>query len=233
MKLRYLDSLARAQLKKIYGNILEVGCSDGLFTFWARQMWPQANIDAIDIDRDNIDQCARLVQECKISNVRFRLQNALDLDEHNKYDLVLALDVLEHIIDDSVVVSKIFAALRPGGTLIVHVPNVTYTTFSGIVHAVPDEEAYKINEGHVRTGYSSEVLTRLLGNCGFSVDFIGTAHGAWSDLAHQVYCRLEHPAALRLLALPAIDLFSFLDRHLPRHTGNTVFAIATKPSVIH
>ena len=40
-------------------------------------------------------------------------------------DLVTAFDVLEHIEDDAGAVHDLYNALRPGGTLLVHVPRAS------------------------------------------------------------------------------------------------------------
>jgi 2-polyprenyl-3-methyl-5-hydroxy-6-metoxy-1,4-benzoquinol methylase len=43
---------------------------------------------------------------------------------HQSYDLVLCLDVLEHLVDPWAVVQELYAILRPGGSIIISLPNV-------------------------------------------------------------------------------------------------------------
>ena len=128
------------------------------------------------------------------------------------FDLVTAFDVLEHIPDDRAAVAELVRALRPGGTLLVHVPRDQWTTRSGVVHRVPDDEAWRINPGHVRQGYDPDGLRGLLGSAGLSVVQIQLWVGRWGTLAHDVYSRLEHPAPLRLLSIPVTEICGRLDR---------------------
>jgi hypothetical protein len=110
----------------------------------------------------------------------------------------------------------------------VHVPRDQWTTRSGLVHRVADEEAWRINPGHVRHGYSPEGLRRLLTDAGLVVKETQTWVGRWGVLAHTVDTHLERPMVLRLLTIPVTDLCAFLDRRTRSSEGNTVFAWAVK-----
>jgi 2-polyprenyl-3-methyl-5-hydroxy-6-metoxy-1,4-benzoquinol methylase len=50
-------------------------------------------------------------------------QNNLPIQE-SSLDLILCLDVLEHVIDPWEVVRRLYKLLKPGGALIVSIPNV-------------------------------------------------------------------------------------------------------------
>lgn len=73
-------------------------------------------------------------------------------------DLVVAFDVLEHLVDDKAAAGNVFEALRPGGTFLVAVP-VDMRLWSAHDEAV----------GHVRR-YSHEELTSLLTAVGFVLE---------------------------------------------------------------
>jgi len=126
---------------------LEVGSSDGLFSAWIARRFPNANVDALDLNSDEVRECQEWCRSKGLDHrLHFRQQDVLKLNEELKYDLVLALDVLEHITDDRSAVARIFAAMKVNGILIVHVPNKTYQTITGELHNVPDSEAYKITQ---------------------------------------------------------------------------------------
>jgi 2-polyprenyl-3-methyl-5-hydroxy-6-metoxy-1,4-benzoquinol methylase len=44
------------------------------------------------------------------------------LDEHNCYDFIWCIDVLEDILDNRRVVESFYRALKPGGYLYLHIP---------------------------------------------------------------------------------------------------------------
>ena len=50
--------------------------------------------------------------------------------EQGPFDTILALDFLEHLIDPWAMVGRLHALLRPGGSLVISVPNVRYFSVS-------------------------------------------------------------------------------------------------------
>jgi 2-polyprenyl-3-methyl-5-hydroxy-6-metoxy-1,4-benzoquinol methylase len=46
------------------------------------------------------------------------------------FDTILALDVLEHLVDPWAAVARLHAALKPGGIIVASIPNVRYYTVS-------------------------------------------------------------------------------------------------------
>jgi len=73
-------------------------------------------------------------------------------------DLVVAFDILEHIVDDAAAAAGVFRALRPGGTFLVAVPC--------------DPELFSDHDvavGHVRR-YTRPELLDLLAGVGFAVE---------------------------------------------------------------
>jgi SAM-dependent methyltransferase len=97
-------------------KILDVGCGDGLFF---EQLARFGEVDGLEPD-------ARLV-----SDPRWRSRIRVDtLDSRfegaGEYDLLLMLDVLEHIGDDADALRAARAALRPGGHLLLTVPALSW-----------------------------------------------------------------------------------------------------------
>lgn len=48
------------------------------------------------------------------------------LDRHGPFDTVLCLDILEHLVDPWSVVERLHRAIKPGGTMIISLPNVNH-----------------------------------------------------------------------------------------------------------
>lgn len=226
LKLRRLSHVLPA-LGLQPSTVLDAGSEDATFVYWLADMYPAADVTAVDIDGSAIAACRAARPRAYARRVRFETASFSDL-EPDSFDLITAFDVLEHIEDDSAAASDLARALRPGGTLLVHVPRDRWTTWSGLVHRIPDEEAWRINPGHVRQGYSPASLRELLTGAGLRVQATDTWVGRWGVLAHDVYRRLEHPAPLRLLSIPMTELCALLDARASRPEGNTVFAHAVK-----
>lgn len=209
-------------------TVLDAGSEDATFVYWLADLYPKATVTALDIDAQAIAAC-RAAKPAKYAR-RVCFENASFSDlASDSFDLITAFDILEHIKDDHAAMADLARALCPGGTLLVHVPRDRWTTWRGTVQQVPDEEAWRINEGHVRQGYSPESMCELLTGAGLRVVETETWLGRWGVLAHEVYQRFERPTVLRLLSIPVTDLCAWLDRRRPRPEGNTVFACAVKP----
>lgn len=219
-----LDRLALAPQR-----ILDAGSEDATFVYWLADRYPSAETLAVDVDVAAIEACRRARPARYAGRVEFEATLFADLPEQT-FDLITAFDVLEHIEDDRAAAAALFNALRPGGTLLVHVPRDQWTRADGVVERVADDQAWRINPGHVRMGYSPGGLRGLLGGVGFEVDRTELWVRRWGVRAFAVYTRLEPLVPLRLLSLPVTDLCVRLDARRPEAEGNTVFAVARRPA---
>lgn len=99
-------------------RILEIGCSSGATLGWLRDRWP----DAMMLGIDGHAPLEPLI--------RARAGHALihdleqPLPEIGRFDLILALDILEHLRHPEAVLSALTQRLLPGGTCLVSVPNI-------------------------------------------------------------------------------------------------------------
>lgn len=94
---------------------------------------------------------------------------------------------------------------------------------------LPDEEAWKVNPGHVRQGYAPDELAAKLEQAGFEVISIEHTQGKAASYAYKLYAKVEKMLPLRVLVLPIIDVLNRIDmKRLPAH-GNTVWGWSRKP----
>lgn len=205
--------------------ILDAGAEDATFVYWLAERYTSAHVLAVDIDDAAISACLAARPARYTDRVEFRQGSFADLAP-DTLDLITAFDVFEHIKDDAAAAADLARALRPGGHLLVHVPRDQWTSRAGKVHRVADEDAWHINIGHVRSGYSPKRLRELLEAAGLHVVDVELWTGWWGMLARDVYSRLEHPAPLRILSMPVTDVCAVLDGRCV--DGNTVFAHAIK-----
>jgi SAM-dependent methyltransferase len=107
---KYLPPQANGQPRRI----LDVGCGTGtMLQYLARY----GRAEGIDADEGAVSFChergVRDVQQ--VSSVPFPF-------EDGTFDLITALDVLEHIDDDLGTLREIYRVMRPGGRLLISVP---------------------------------------------------------------------------------------------------------------
>ena len=76
------------------GNILDVGCGDGLFLIQLAKQNPGAQIWAVDINPDFIRQAQEKVQSERISTVHFSQQDATKMSfDADMFDMVICTNV--------------------------------------------------------------------------------------------------------------------------------------------
>ena len=141
-----VDILARLQVGPS-ATILEAGCGWG--TNLTLLETAGYTVTGLDISRralERLDNSSRTLIEADLT--KDLPANAL------QYDVVLALDVIEHIDDDSRVVSRLAQLVRPGGFAIFSVPALPelYSEFDEV-------------QGH-RRRYTPDTLRKAIDNAG-------------------------------------------------------------------
>lgn len=113
---------ALALLKKrhsgTYGRLLDVGCSAGLFLQEARACgW---DVTGVEPSRWLAEQARGRLGADVVVCAPFETATL----EPSSYDVVTLWDVLEHVTDPEAFLTKAESLLKPGGLLVVNVPNL-------------------------------------------------------------------------------------------------------------
>jgi SAM-dependent methyltransferase len=133
--------------------ILELGCgTGGNFPMLARR----GQLYAMDEDESALAlaasrRLAKLARGCLPGQIPFA---------ERRFDLVMMTDVLEHLDDDAASLCAVRSSLKAGGRLLLTVPALRWLW--------SEHDATH----HHRRRYSATDLRRLLGNAGFSIDYL-------------------------------------------------------------
>ncbi len=95
-------------------RILDAGCGTGITFNYFQEL---GDITGIDISPLALDFCQRrgIKKLCRADSSKLPFKN-------NSFDLIIALDLLEHIENDSQVIAEFHRILRPDGLLLLNCP---------------------------------------------------------------------------------------------------------------
>ena len=123
-----LQNIGKDQIKGL--NILDLGCGGGLTCEPLAKLG--GNITGIDFIKKNIEIAKDHSIKSKL-NINYIHGDLEFFDFKRKYDIILALEVLEHIDDWEILIKKIKNNLNSNGRLIISTINKTkFAKFFGI-----------------------------------------------------------------------------------------------------
>jgi ubiquinone/menaquinone biosynthesis C-methylase UbiE len=110
-----LAALARARVRA--ASLLDVGCGAGTHLELLAERFPGARCVGIDVERAPLRFCRDDGghRVCQADAARLPFASG-------SFELVTALDALEHVEDDAAALRECFRVLRPGGALLASVP---------------------------------------------------------------------------------------------------------------
>jgi SAM-dependent methyltransferase len=148
---------------------------------------------------------------------------AADLDHQGRYDQVLLLDVIEHIMDAHKALRQIHGLLEDDGFVYITTPDRDWQGNADRIRVTRDEDGW-----HVRNGYTFDQLESVLEGTGFEpIDrlrfgTLGSTVITW--IQRRLFGSLVDP--LTVLTFPALKLISCLLS--PWRDSHTIFVLARK-----
>ena len=197
----------RGELRKLVregfrpASIADAGSGFGQYVHYLSRKFPAATVTGLDIKQDQVDDCNAFFNRIgKGDRVRFQYADLTGMDHGEEFDLVLCIDVLEHIEDDRGVMKNICQALKPGGILLISTPS---DQGGSDVHHEHDDSF--IDE-HVRDGYGIGEIEEKLTTAGFSRAWPRYSYGRPGKLSWKLSMKfpiqLANISKLFLLVLP-------------------------------
>ncbi len=142
--------------------VLDAGAGFGQYSWSMCRMNRGWKIDAVDINTKQIEDCTAFFKKTGLSDrVWFSEGDLTSFKSIERYDLILSVDVMEHIKDDELVFRNFYNALKNNGVLLISTPS---DKGGSDVHSNNDKSF--IDE-HVRDGYSIKEITEKLSVAGF------------------------------------------------------------------
>lgn len=114
-------------------RILDIGCGAGLLCEPFSRLG--AEVIGVDPSATNIS-VAKLHAERAQLSIDYRCTTVEEIDPHERFDIVLAMEVVEHVVDVGAFLDRCALLLKPGGLMVVSTLNRNWKSFAlGIVAA--------------------------------------------------------------------------------------------------
>jgi 2-polyprenyl-3-methyl-5-hydroxy-6-metoxy-1,4-benzoquinol methylase len=159
---------ARSVLKVLQGqsfsNLLDAGCRQGHYAIRIARLHPNVEVRAIDIDGESVLEGESVRKALGLKNLSFEKEDVFSLQFEGSYDVVLLLQVMEHLVDDLAVLRNVHLVLRDRGILVITVPNLNLKS-----ERTRKLRKYVKIQSHVRQGYRPSDMERLLEQAGFKI----------------------------------------------------------------
>ncbi|MDM0028697.1 class I SAM-dependent methyltransferase [Variovorax saccharolyticus] len=100
-----------------FQSLLEVGCGTGFVLSGIAQAFPGTRISGSEIYTAGLAFAAQ-----RLPTVELQQMDARKLPYQEEFDVVAAFDVIEHILEDELVLRNFHRAIKPGGGCLITVP---------------------------------------------------------------------------------------------------------------
>ena len=163
--------------QKTNAKILDAGSGFGQYSFYLAKRNNNFSIDALDVKEEQIADCNQFFKKCGLNNATFSFGDLTQSIAKEKYDLVLCVDVMEHILEDVTVFKNYHEAMKPGAMLLISTPS---DQGGSDVH---EETGESFIGEHVRDGYPYQEMADKLKEAGFNKMEILYSYGAPGKIA--------------------------------------------------
>lgn len=215
-------------------SILDAGAGFGQYTYWLHKRNADWSILAMDVKEEQVADCNNFFQQIGADHVRFEVGDLTQFTHPNAYDLVVCVDVMEHILEDVQVFKNFSASMKDGAMLLISTPS---DQGGSDVHG--DEDASFIEE-HVRDGYNIQEIQDKIRSAGFSKVEARYQYGAPGKIAWRL--SMKYPIVMLgktklffillpfyyLITYPFAFVLNYLDVQQKHSTGTGLIVKAWK-----
>lgn len=158
-------------------KILDVGCGDGYYLYLLSHLGLELNLTGTDFDPNGLRSAKKNLSGKKIKLFEADLMKTLPF-KSNTFDKAVMSEVAEHLPSDVNGLKEVWRVLKPGGILILTVPNANYPFFWDPVNWILE----RFFGTHIKSGfwagiwnqhirlYKLEQIKDVVRRAGFSVD---------------------------------------------------------------
>ena len=216
-------------------SVLDAGSGFGQYSWRMSKINKQWNIKAVDINSEQINDCNSFFRKTGLSErVTFQTGDLTALTDTAVYDIILSVDVMEHILEDVLVFKRFYMSLKNNGILLISTPS---DRGGSDVH---NESEESFIDEHVRDGYSIKDITDKLSLAGFRDIEAGYTYGKPGNISWRLSMKFPikmlNVSYLFFIVLPFYYLIFFpvsiilniFDLRIKHKTGTGLLVTARK-----
>ena len=212
-------------------DFLDAGSGFGQYSTYLFKRFPGARILGLERDPDFVDAGNVYCERAGWDRLRFETMDLLNMEYEDVFDLILCVDVMEHIKEDVNLLSRFSKSLKRSGRLILTTPTV---------YRKHDDDGAFVEE-HARPGYSEEEMRQKLSAANLHVESLNYGYGVFGDLSWRLGIRnvMKLFSGLRflkilvffyfILAFPLVLVLMCLDYVWPNRRGTGMVVTACRP----
>lgn len=210
-------------LNKNLTKILDAGSGIGAYTFLLGQTYPQAKVTGGDIDKYKLKSCQMMTKELGLRNIKFSYLDITKINnKENCYDLVVNIDVLEHIDNYELVLENFFKMLQKNGYLYIHVPQPNQKRIFNLFKKWHHKD-------HLREGISKLDLENVLKKLGFTIIVSKETFGFFGKLSWELnHIMLSKSFMLAGITFPFLYILARFDQFWKNTDGLGVAVLVRK-----
>ena len=215
-------------------SILDAGSGFGQYSYYLSSLNKSWRINGVDVKEEQIEDCNNFFKKLGKENASFGTADLTRYVKEETYDMILCVDVMEHIEEDVLVLKNFYSSLKPEGLVVISTPS----DLGGSDAHDHDEESF-IGE-HVRNGYNiNEIKSKLIlaGFTNIDVKYCygKPGHASWLLSMKYPILFLEKTKLFFILlpfyyltTFPFSLILNYMDLHIKHKEGSGLIVTAKK-----
>ncbi len=215
-------------------SVFDAGSGFGQYSYFLARKNPRWEILGIDVKTEEIEACRQFFKKAGLKNAQFEEGDLTVFRKENAFDLILSVDVMEHIEPDELVFSHFYHSLKNGGMLLISTPSDQGGS------GVENHDDHSFIDEHVRDGYGIKEIKEKLKRAGFEKVEAKYTYGKPGKISWRL--SMKYPILLLgvsklflillpfyyLLVMPFALLLNFADVRMNHSSGTGLLVKAFK-----
>lgn len=135
-RIKFFNDVFNICKQYLKGRIIEVGCGSGEFLRIIKENTNECKIHGFDFSESAVERCKKIIPEGEFQKGDIYSMQYQD----NLFDVVLCLEVLEHLEKPKIALNELKRICKKGGKIIITIPNGVFDDYVGHLNFWTEQE---------------------------------------------------------------------------------------------